>query len=323
MNRRASVLVVIAVLAMPTMVGAREVDQFTDRLFQLVHLTDASTVIDARMNALLAQLAAKLEARPPSSQRERDEIVEDVLQGSHIEMIAQLRSPLEEWLRSIAPVDLFWVAHRGIYGGDVDYDDMGLAWYIENAPVIRIGQVLVGLDKVGHFLGQGWFYEREYQALRARTPHATESELFARVRAYGHRLELGYQGLTGTGVYSYADLAANWQGFLFYRTLWDGPTPYLVAKDGHYRVARVFHILDYATDAWDEATNPSRPRSDRFFDKVARYLRTHVCDAYRGAPKRFANASGRTQDPADYLWEGITEDAFACKRRWYIAEICR
>ena len=322
MSRRASAIV-LALLAMPTAAGAREVDQFTDRLFQLEHLTDASAVIDARVNALLGRLAAELEARQPSSQHERDEIVEDVLQGSHVEMIAQLRSPLEEWLREVAPVDLFWVAHRGIYGGDIDYDDMGLAWYIDNAPVIRVGPLLVGLDKLGHFLGQGWFYDREYRALRARDPHASEPELLARVREYGHRLELGYQGLTGTGVYSYADLAANWQGLRFYRALWDGPTPYLVARDGHYRVARVFHILDYATDAWDEVANPSRPRSDRFFDKVARYLRAHVCGGYRGAVARFANASGQTQDPRDYVWEGITDDTFACKRRWDLAEICR
>lgn len=323
MNRRASTIAMLAALAMPSAADAREVDQFTDRLFELAQLSDATPAIDARMTELVAQLAAELEARQPTSRRQRDEIVEDVLQGSHVELIAQLRSPLEEWLRETAAVDLFWVTRRGIYGGDVDYDDMGLAWYIDNAPVIRVGPRLVGLDKLGHFLGQGWFYEREYEGLRVRDPRATEAELLAGVRAYGHRLEVGYQGLAGTGVYSYADLAANCQGFQFYRSLLDGPTPYIVATAGHYRVARAFHILDYATDAWDEVANPSRPRSDRFFSKVARYLRAHVCAAYRGAPERFTNASGPTPDPRDYVWEGATADVFACKRRWYLAEICQ
>ena len=328
MNRRGAdaaraLVVVAATLAMARTAHAREVDQFTDRLFQLDHLSDASAVVDARMNALLSRIAAELEAQQPRTRGERDEIVEQVLQGSHIELIAQLRSPLEEWLREVAPVDLFWVAQRGIYGGDVDYDDMGLAWYINNAPVIRIGPLLVGLDKLGHFLGQGWFYAREYEALRARDPSATEAQILARLREYGHRLEAGYQGLAGTGVYSYADLAANWQGFLFYRSLWDGPAPYLVATGGHYRVARAFHILDHATDAWDELENPSRPRSTRFFDKVSGYLRAHVCADYRAAPERFANTSGRTQDPRDYVWEGATDDVFACRRRWNLAEICQ
>jgi hypothetical protein len=322
MNRRASVLAIAALALSPT-ADAREVDQFTDRMFQLDHLTDAAAVVDARMNALLAEIATELEARHPSSRQQRDDVVEAVLQGSHVELIAQLRSPLEAWLREVASVDLFYAARRGIYGGDVDYDDMGLAWYIDNAPVIRIGPLVIGIDKLGHFLGQGWFYHREYEALRARDPGATEPALLARVREYGHVLEVGYQGLAGTGVYSYADLAANWQGFRFYRSLWDGPSPYLAISGGHYRVARAFHILDYATDAWDEVGNPSRPRSDRLFEKVARYLRAHACAAYRAAPEHFANASGRSQDPGEYLWEGITDGTFACKRRWNLAEICQ
>lgn len=320
MSRRASAWVGLLWLALARPGHAREVDQFTDRLFQLDHLADAAAVIDARMNALLAELVVELAARHPSSPRERDLIVEEVTQGSHLEFIAQLRSPLEAWLREVAPVELFWVAHRGIYGGDVDYDDMGLAWYIDDAPVIRIGPLLVGLDKLGHFLGQGWFYARAYEALRSADPRATEEELLGRVRAYGHELELGYQGLTGTGVYSYADLAANWQGFQFYRALWAGPRPFIIASHGGYRVARTFHILDYATDAWDEATNPSRPRSEQFFRKVARYLRAHVCEPYRGAVIKFTNASGRDQDPREYVWEGASP--FGAEHRWQLADIC-
>ena len=321
MSRRASVILALLWLGLPTEGRAREVDQFTDRLFQLDHLSDASQVIDAHMNALLAQVVSELDARQPRSQPERDIIVEEVLQGSHIELIAQLRSPLEAWVREVAPVELFWAAHRGIYGGDVDYDDMGLAWYIDNAPVFRIGPLLVGIDKLGHFLGQGWFYAREYAALRARDPQATEADLLGRVRAYGHELESGYQGLTGTGVYSYADLAANWQGFEFYRSLWAGPRPFIIATNGAYRVARAFHVLDYATDAWDEVANPSRARHERFFSKVVRYLRSRVCEAYRGDPVRFANASGRSQDPREYIWEGAGQ--FGAERRWQLAEICQ
>ena len=320
MSRRASAFLVLLWLAHPAIGHAREVDQFTDRLFQLDHLTDASAVIDARMNALLAQIVAELAAHHASSQRERDEIVEEIFLGSHIELIAQLRSPLEAWVCEVAPVQLFWVANRGIYGGEVDYDDMGLAWYIDNAPVIRIGPLLVGIDKLGHFLGQGWFYAREYEALRRRDPNATKAELLGRVRAYGHELEVGYQGLTGTGVYSYADLAANWQGFQFYRELWTGSQPFIVETNGSYRVARPFHILDYATDAWDEATNPSRPRSERLFVKVARYLRAHVCESYRAAPTKFTNASGRSQDPNDYVWDGA--GPFGAEHRWQLADIC-
>ena len=323
MASRASSLLVVVALLVPATLHAREVDQFTDRMFQLRHLNDASPVIDARMNAMLKAVAAELNAKHPKTPRDRDDIIYNAFQGGGSELVAQIHSPFESWVRDDAAVELFWVDGRGIYGGDIDYDDMGFAWYIEVAPVIRLGPLLVGIDKLGHFLGQGWFYYREDRTLRDADPRATEDELHQRLLKYGHDYEVGYLGLAGTGVYSYADLAANWQGLLFYRALFAGPNPYLVAANGRYRQGREFHILDYATDAWDEVANPSRPRTDRFFEKVARYLRAHVCAEYRASPSAFLNASGRTQDPHDYLWSGAVDSAFACKRRFALAELCR
>jgi hypothetical protein len=322
MNRRAELVIALALLA-TTRVDAREVDQFTDRAFQREHLTDASAILDARMNAILTSIVADLNAKRPSTQRERDDIIYDAFQGSRIELVAQIRSPFEAWVREDAPVTLFSVDARGIYGGDVDYDDMGLAYYIEIAPVLRLGSVLVGLDKLGHFFGQGWFYYREYKRLHDRDPRATENDLLRGVRKYGHDLEASYLGLTSTGVYAYADLAANWSGLSFYLALFSGPDPYVVVANGTYRQARTFHFADYVTDAWDEAINPSRPRTPRFFDKVARYLRAHVCAAYRADPGGFLGASGHTQDPSDYLWDGAVDAVFDSKRRFALAEICR
>ena len=321
MNRRAELVIALALLA-TTRVDAREVDQFTDRTFQRQHLTDASAILDARMNAILKAIVAELNAKRPSTQRERDDLIYGAFQGSRVELVAQIRSPFEAWVREDAPVTLFSVDARGVYGGEVDYDDMGLAYYIEVSPVLRLGPVLVGLDKLGHFLGQGWFYYREYRMLRDRDPHASDDDLLRGVRKYGHDQEAGYLGLTGTGVYAYADLAANWSGLQFYLALFSGPDPYLVLANGSYRQAREFRFSDYVTDAWDEALNPSRPRTPRFFDKVARYLRAHVCAAYRTDPDAFLGASGHMQDPREYVWEGAIDGVFAAKR-FALAEVCR
>jgi hypothetical protein len=322
MNRRGRHWLAI-VAFVPGLLHAREVDQFSDRLFQVRHLADSSAVIDARMNEMLRSIAAALSEARPTNQPDRDRIVYDAFQGDRFEFVAQLRTPFESWVRDDADVELFHVDGRGIYGGDVDYDDMGMAWYIESAPVIRLGPLLVGIDKLGHFIGQGWFYYRRYERIRNADPAVHDDEVLRRVREYGHELEVGYQGLVGTGVYSYADLAANWQGMQFYRSLFAGPSPYFQATHGRYRLVREFHILDYATDDWDEVQNPSRPRSDRFYVKVARYLRAHACSDFRGAPSKFLNASGRTQDPREYVWDGAGEAAFACKRRFSIADLCR
>lgn len=302
---------------------AREVDQFTDRPFQLQQLHDASGIIDGEFNAILTRLVEDLNAQRPRSAQEVDRLVHDAFQGSRIDYVSQLVTPFESWLRDEAPIELFAVEGGGIYGGSVDYDDMRMGWYIKPAPVIRVGPLLIGIDKVGHFLSQGWFYYVQDRAIRRAQPRASDAEVDRRIRHYGHELESNYLGFGGTGVYSYADLAANWQGLVFFRSLLSGPNPHIAVKTGRYVLARPFRIVDYATDAWDEVENPSRPQTDRFFNKVARYIRAHVCGDYRAAPRVFLNASGRSQNPRDYVWEGITDQSFACKRRFTIETICR
>lgn len=314
----------VTCLAVACPARAREVDQFTDRRFQLQHLADASGVIDAEINAMLSRLVKEFNRRKPASNRDREQLIRDVFQSSRIDYIAQIVTPFESWLRDSAPVDLYWVAERGVYGSPIDYDDMKMGWYIEPSPVIRVGSVVVGIDKIGHFLSQGWFYYQKERELRAALPAASDDEVDRRVRQYGHELEIGYLGLGGTGIYSYADLAANWQGLWFYRALLSGPDPYIaIEPNGRYRLAHQFHITDYVTDAWDEVINPSRPLTDRFFAKMVRYLRTAVCPDYRATPTAFMNASGRTQDPRSYVWEHAPDGDFACKRRISIQDVCR
>jgi hypothetical protein len=307
---------VIAALASPA--RAKEVDQFTDRAFALAHLHDAAPAIDAKIDHMLDALAAELNAHGGA----RDRRLYDEFQGGTFELVAQLSTPFETWLRDAADVDLFWVDDRGMYGGAIDYDDMGLGWYVEIAPELRIGPRLVGIDKLGHFIGQGWFYYREYQRLRARDPHATPAALDRAIRIYGHGLEATFLGLTGTGVYSYADLAANWQGLEFYKQVYGGAHPYL-ARDGRGRWRRVrdFHIAEYATDAWDEVQNPSCARAAPLYAKVVRYLRSHACDAYRANSIAFLNATGITQDRATYA-ASPAEGGFDGRNAFALDRVC-
>jgi hypothetical protein len=321
-SRRA--LAIACALSISTAASAREVDQFTDRVFQLEHLTDASPVLDARINALLHELGVRLDAARPANRAARDKIVYDLFQGGSNEVLAQLQTPIEDWVARDADVERYRVDRRGVYGESVDFDDMGLGWYVDIAPVIRLGQFLVGVDKIGHFFGQGWFYYHRYREIRDAEPRVTAEDIDRRVLAYGRTLESTYLGLTGTGVYSYGDMAANWQGLRFYLVLFEGPAPYLTrSADGTYHVARTFHFVDYVTDSWDEVQNPSRPRTDALYAKVADYLRAHVCREYRQDPVRFMNATGRHQAATDYTDDGEHIAARDSKRRFAIAEICR
>jgi hypothetical protein len=117
--------------------------------------------------------------------------------------------------------------------------------------------ILIGNDKLGHFLQDGFLYwelatgnrlEPEYES-------GTDTEVFKDLKCqnnpedWGKVTEGGKWGLRTTGVYSNADLAANRAGFQFYTDL---------AANPNMR----FTLARYITPNWNEEINPSLYRSD-------------------------------------------------------------
>jgi hypothetical protein len=90
---------------------------------------------------------------------------------------------------------------------------------------------------------------------------------------WGERSERTYFGLYTTGVHSYADLAANFEGMRFWQhvlgraddpldTGWRSRRPYVtcrrrfwLAGERRWRVSRKLDLADYVTPVWDEAVN--------------------------------------------------------------------
>lgn len=103
------------------------------------------------------------------------------------------------------------------------------------APIMKIKGYCVGSDKLGHFFEQG----HEYFDIT----HTT-GKTVADADAYGVKTEEGFYGLTGTGVFSNADLEANRQGLNFYEDLFKTPS-------------MTFDIAKYINGNWNEETNPN------------------------------------------------------------------
>ena len=124
-------------------------------------------------------------------------------------------------------------------------------------PSFQAEGMVIGTDKIEHFLGTGYIY---FMFLH-RHPHAGLLD----VLMLGHLSEKTYFGLTTTGVYSRADLAANYAGLLFWQNLLgeiripDTRTEgnYLICQNGHFALnpRQSFDIRDYLTPAWDEGLN--------------------------------------------------------------------
>jgi len=283
---------------------AEELDQFTDRLVMQARLTDAlsssENPLDQRIQKALQSILH--EARHGNFDfSHRHEAVKKALQHP---IIPRLITPFSEWLIGEAPVKLYRPDGMGIYGGRIDFHDMRMAWYIGPVPVMKAGGVLQGTDKMGHFIGQGWQYYEKYLELRKQG--FSETQAFNGVRDFGHSSEMKELGIETGGVYSYADLAANWQGFLFFRSLWeDAPWqvqhPYFKQNsNGHWELTRTFHWRTYITREWDEVLLPNRLASKRFYDHMVENFRrpgrngTSVCSRYRKKPHLFMKSISRT-----------------------------
>lgn len=167
--------------------------------------------------------------------------------------------------------------------------------------------VYFGSDKLSHFHHMGKYYYDTYQyhLRRGVAPDEARRRVIAEYSGDGPLSENGVLGVLATGVYSNADLVANYTGFKFLLNLTEpvmlkGRTvPPLVVREG------VFWRLDervrpesgwfgdFVSDHWNEALNPS------LYDLT---IRGGVRDILRERARRiidfYTTVDHRPDDPA-------------------------
>ena len=90
------------------------------------------------------------------------------------------------------------------------YRKPAFPFVIPMARTWNIGGVHVGGDKIGHMLGHGRYYYGRY--LRARAAGASPEEAMESIVRWGVGVESKIVGGLVDGVFSHADLEANFQG---------------------------------------------------------------------------------------------------------------
>ena len=135
---------------------------------------------------------------------------------------------------------------------------------VELGAVINLDGKIIGSDKLGHFLGIGWKY---FQVADL------SSEGIIKAMELGHVSEKSFFGEMTTGVYSYADLASNYDGYIFWTDLLNSKkspsvNPYLVCQKKKLVRVRDFSWSNYVTEAWDEGINCNKFRSKTLERKV-------------------------------------------------------
>ena len=146
---------------------------------------------------------------------------------------------------------------------------------------IRVNDELIGTDKLGHFLSQGRKFYRRYLKSGSEAQAAEHS-------AYTERAIFGQMT---TGIYSNADLVSNYEGYRFYRSLFDddvvpGKPAILRWENGGWVVQREFDFADHVNAYWDEALNVNH--YDALLYKHMHERLLTFCDAYWERPDLYS-----------------------------------
>ncbi|MEQ1875830.1 MAG: hypothetical protein ABL958_04230 [Bdellovibrionia bacterium] len=265
MNLRNLITAVCATLSCAA-VNAAEADHFTNR----DAAPEAAMFLNEKMNAALDEIASG------STSCEEDEL--------HAAIIGKLggfgASRIERWGREVPTYNRVPMS-QSIYGtstGVMNIQMLGACC----APTFKLGGNVVSADKLGHFLHSGYemFYAATLRSERRVNATSTLNKLYSVLGArrtgvpvtstginavfdLSHYQETNGWGLNGPGVYSYGDIAANYDGYRFWTQVSRGTNPYFKCDAGKWKRVRRFDWLDFATAAWDEGINCSTFRADR------------------------------------------------------------
>ncbi|MBF0362364.1 MAG: hypothetical protein HQK49_15210 [Oligoflexia bacterium] len=121
---------------------------------------------------------------------------------------------------------------------------------LNSCPTININGIYFGSDKISHFFGMGIVYFMSYS--RGLRKGLDKDDIYEKVTNLGLKSEMGLAGLKSSGVLSYADIEANFQGLLFFESLCLGDKPYLDVVDGEWVMTRDLDLRDYVNPYFDE-----------------------------------------------------------------------
>jgi hypothetical protein len=135
------------------------------------------------------------------------------------------------------------------------------------APTIHMYDYYFGTDKLGHFFMMGHTYYTIYNYFLAKGKSSQQAH--AAIVTYGQALEQTYLGTLINGVYSNADLSANYAGWKFYMNLAHSvkignhtSPPILTLNGNKWELAKQINksnlLKPYLSENLNEAWNPCR-----------------------------------------------------------------
>jgi hypothetical protein len=266
---RTAIVVTGAALAISLSATAYETDQFYNRSQPIA---DSTEVLNRKVNETLREIIATWD-------KGDDEwaFVNSIYRklGGH-----HWVDKLERWAMKSPEVEkLETRRYDSIYAG-MPFWSTRTTFLFGIGSTLRVNEQLIGSDKIGHFLSQGRKFYRRY------LKYGSEAEA-AKHSAFTERAIFG-SGTTGS--YSNADLVANYEGYRFYRSLFDddvipGKPAILRWERTGWVMQRDFDWADHVNEYWDEALNVNR-YDDLIYSRVRRRM-LDLCPQYWDNPSLY------------------------------------
>lgn len=303
-----SSLLALSIAIQPAAVPAFETDQYNLPHVPLADIGDeVSEYVEQQLLAAIENVNREIGKRQLCAQATSGRSKGCEPAAKELEKLAELRLPkalADEVADLLAGDNLMttkfggWIHSHKFHGQPDRYKTsyghsifiLNPADYLTISPTVRLHGVEFGIDKLEHFFQQGYqYYEIERKAREKGVSPAA-----ARQKAidWGKKIERTYYGLWSSGVYSNADLYANYAGMRFYQGLAKairiGDTtrqPLAILENGFWKLNPVLKRDDllkpFISNHMNEALNPSSFRWT-LVRSVRRAVRKYACeDWYR------------------------------------------
>ncbi|MFZ1700828.1 MAG: hypothetical protein WBO10_06615 [Pyrinomonadaceae bacterium] len=325
-----SLLFVGAILFQPLGISAFETDQYNLPPEPLVDIgNEVSEHVEQNLRKAIGEVNAEI--------AEHEACVTDMIKpkscgssGDEVKKLAFLRSDravADAVFKLLGDGNLFiaktgkWFREQKFNGspdrykvsyGDSIYVFMPLD-YATLSPTVKLYGSEFGTDKIDHFFQQGHKYYTIRDSGLKKRKTAVEAE--KKAVKWGQRTERTYFGLLVSGVYSNADLFANYVGMKFYQGLTEPVTvgesirpAIFKLENGFWQINENVDLRDslikpFLTDHLNEALNPSG-YAFNVYPTVRRVVRDHACPEWRKLMPNATKADLEKRSTSLETWYG-------------------
>ncbi|MBI9100333.1 MAG: hypothetical protein JEY91_17755 [Spirochaetaceae bacterium] len=282
MNIRKNIMTASVLLLISIQLSGLEIDQFTDREKYQEDTLDFTVTINKQTNDLLKTAIDNFNSKYSGENLTQKEI-HNLVAFEICRMTAGTNNdngllthipPRVNLIYALGKIDMgplqAWISSEEnspyvVHLSENFYSDIYPDSYNQNY-IVKINGEFVSPDKIDHFFDQGYSYW-----IKSKNGRDERS-----AKEYGIAAETGWFGLLAGGVFSFADLRANWGGYQFYKNLFTGADSYLlVASDGKVSIRRDFSWEEHIDWMYDELKNPN-VYSHRTMKRISRYIQENL-----------------------------------------------